>query len=99
MREAYKQWDKSKDGFLSEGQLQQHMEEIYSFLDRSAPAVQLMLAAADVKSNGKVAFAEFLVTCLEAKMKLSKEKAVSLAEMIDQIRSSLADKQQYVKCF
>ena len=39
-----------------------------------------MLAAADVKSKGKVAFAEFLVTCLGAKMQLSNEKAASLPE-------------------
>ena len=44
------------------------MEEIFVYLDRNAAAVQQMLAAADIKNKGKIAFAEFLVTCLEAKM-------------------------------
>ena len=70
------------------------MEEIFVYLDRSASAVQQMLAAADIENKGKISFAEFLVTCLEAKMQLSHEKVETLAELIERLICAVAEKEK-----
>lgn len=62
---VFKKWDTNGDGFLSPGEIAQHMGEVCSHFGLPASQLHKLIRAADLNKDGKIDYSEFVTATFD----------------------------------
>ena len=71
LRTMFTKWDLDSNGYISQEELEQNIEEVCSVFNLDAPDVRQLMKRADSNGDGQVDYTEFLTAAFDKKKLLS----------------------------
>ena len=99
VREMFIKLDKDNDGYVSQAELEQGLQDICDIFHLDAPDVRAMFTAADVDKDGIIDYTEFVAAAFKKDVLLSSENLSGAFKMIDVDEDGHISKEELIRTF